>query len=110
MIGGWQRVVGTLRALEDELKDLALWSGTAPSVAALASQQPFCVDTLDFSQWLQWVFIPRMTAIAAAGGPVPAGCEVLPMGEEAFAHLGRSGHGVLTVLARIDTQVNALAR
>ncbi|WP_258876037.1 YqcC family protein, partial [Pseudomonas aeruginosa] len=31
---------------------------TAPE--ALASPEPFCVDTLALEQWLQWIFLPRM--------------------------------------------------
>lgn len=105
----WQQVVLALGALEDELRELGLWSLTPPAATALASREPFCVDTLDFGQWLQWVFIPRMTEVIAVGGPVLGGCNIYSMGEEAFAHLGRRGHGLLALLAQVDARVEELS-
>lgn len=49
------RVLALLSELEDELRQLGWWEQQAPSAQALQSQQPFCVDTLEFSQWLQWI-------------------------------------------------------
>lgn len=98
----------TLQALEDELHNVGLWTATPPSPAALASRQPFCVDTMGFEQWLQWVFIPRMTELAAAGVSTLARCEIQPMGEEAFAYLGRRGHELVALLGRVDQQVTEL--
>ncbi len=103
-----QGLLATLRALEDELRDLSLWSAAPPSLEALASGEPFCVDTLGFDQWLQWLFIPRMADMVAAGNSVPGNCNIHAMGEEVFAHLGRRGHRLLSVLARVDAQVGRL--
>lgn len=105
----WHALADTLLELERELRALSLWSAQAPSAAALTSQQPFCVDTLDFEMWLQWIFIPRMASIIENDGPMPAGCNILPMGEEAFAPLGRRGHELLAILARIDQLAVRLA-
>ena len=91
-----------LLELECELRALGLWSPQVPSAADLSSQEPFCLDTLDFEQWLQWVFIPRMVAIIEAGGSMPPGCNIQPMAEETFAHLGRRRHELLSVLGCID--------
>jgi len=106
---GWHGLAGALLELERELRALELWSVQAPSSAALASREPFCVDTLTFELWLQWVFLPRMAQIIESDGVVPPGCHIQPMGEEAFAHLGRRGHGLLAVLGRIDRQAATLA-
>lgn len=105
----WHALADALLELERELRTLSLWAAQAPSAAALSSQQPFCVDTLDFEMWLQWVFIPRMARIIESSGPMPAGCNILPMGEEAFAPLGRRGHGLLAILGRIDQLAVGLA-
>lgn len=102
------RLVDTLQALEQELRSLGLWAETPPSPTALASRQPFCIDTMAFEQWLQWVFIPRMTELAAAGVSTLADCEIQSMGEEAFAHLGRRGHELVAILGRVDQQVTEL--
>ena len=63
--------------LENELRALGWWESQAPAAQALQSQQPFCVDTLEFSQWLQWVFIPRMQSIVLTQQPLPKQCEFL---------------------------------
>ena len=39
-----------LQQIEFELRALRWWEEQAPDAAALASRQPFCVDTLAFSQ------------------------------------------------------------
>lgn len=98
-----------LLALEKELRQQGLWAAQPPSAAALASREPFCVDTLSFEGWLQWVFIPRMGQIVERGEALPAGCHIQPMGEEAFAHLGRGGSELVSVLGHIDRVAQGLA-
>ena len=58
-----------LLLIERELRVLGWWQEQAPSAEALASQEPFCVDTLTFEQWLQWIFLPRMKQLLEAGAP-----------------------------------------
>ena len=105
----WHVLVDHLLALHRELQELGLWSELPPSSAALASREPFCVDTLAFEGWLQWVFIPRMAQIIESGGAIPAGCNIQPMGEEAFAHLGRRAAELVAILERIDRVAGQLA-
>ncbi|MBA34314.1 MAG: pseudouridine synthase [Oleispira sp.] len=52
-----------LQALQKELMKADHWSEYQISAEALASQQPFCLDTMNFSQWLQFVFIPNMQSL-----------------------------------------------
>ncbi|MEB3733798.1 YqcC family protein [Halopseudomonas pachastrellae] len=49
-------LAAALQELEGELRQWGLWSLEPPSAAQLASEAPFCADTLAFEQWLQWVF------------------------------------------------------
>lgn len=104
----WHALADELLALEQELREQGLWMAQPPSVAALASREPFCVDTLPFEGWLQWVFIPRMGQIVERGQLLPAGCNIQPMGEEAFAHLGRRNAELLAILGRIDRAAERL--
>ena len=60
-----------LAALELALLEAGWWGDASPDDAALASIEPFCVDTLRFSEWLQWVYIPKMRAYMAAHGELP---------------------------------------
>ena len=61
-------VMQALETIEQQLQQLALWQGQAPSDAALASRLPFCVDTLEFHEWLQFVLLVRFRALLAARG------------------------------------------
>ncbi len=53
-------IIPLLTALEHELQQRQLWQDILPPDEALASSEPFCVDTLTFPQWLQFIFIPKM--------------------------------------------------
>ncbi|PKM04470.1 MAG: hypothetical protein CVV16_04545 [Gammaproteobacteria bacterium HGW-Gammaproteobacteria-6] len=94
-------MANALSALELELRALQLWELERPSVQRLSSQMPFCMDTLSFSAWLQWVFIPGMGILIERRERMPA-CQVAPMAEETLRHLGRRQQGLLAVLAQID--------
>lgn len=98
-----------LRDLERELQALALWSVQPPTSTQMASTQPFCVDTMAFAQWLQWIFIPRMHALADQRRPLPGGCQIKPMGEQSLLHLGRRQNDLLLALARVDRLATELA-
>lgn len=91
-----------LMDVEKELRELRLWSATPPSAEALASQQPFAVDTLDFHQWLQFIFIPRFHAMIQSGARLPAGCGVAPMAEQVFQSAGLHTGPLIAHLQRID--------
>ncbi|AQZ93565.1 YqcC family protein [Halopseudomonas phragmitis] len=105
----WQALSESLAELERLMRELALWSEQAPQPQRMNSRAPFFVDTLAFEEWLQWVFIPRMRVIAEQRAGLPPGCNVTPMGEEAFIHLAGRQQALLTVLARIDRLATRLA-
>jgi uncharacterized protein YqcC (DUF446 family) len=66
------------------LRQLELWEQQPPSAEALASTQPFCIDTLNFAQWLQYVFLPTMYHLLAEDMALPTECGIAPMAEEYF--------------------------
>ena len=95
-------VADILMDIEKELRELALWEVAIPSAEALASQQPFAVDTLTFSQWLQFIFIPRMYAIVETDGPLPGNCQIAPMAEEFFRPQVLASGALMVQLQRMD--------
>lgn len=107
-MSGSAALAAALQDLEGELRQWGLWSLESPSAEQLASQLPFCADTLAFEQWLQWVFIPQVKQLLATGAPLPGPCVLRPMGEQAFVHLGRRQVDLLAVLARIDRHASTL--
>lgn len=73
-----------LLLIEGELRVLGWWQDEAPSAEALASQEPFCVDTLTFEQWLQWIFLPRMKQLLEAGAALPSVSGIQAMAEMVY--------------------------
>ncbi len=92
-----------LMEIEQEMRLLDLWSDTAPSDRALASTEPFCIDTLELSQWLQWLLIPRMRELLNAGLPLPGNCNIHAIAEESFAELTQDSSRLLVLIEEFDT-------
>jgi uncharacterized protein YqcC (DUF446 family) len=95
-----------LAELEAELRRQDQWETAPPPPEACASQLPFSCDTLRFTQWVQWVFIPRTHALITAGGPMPSRSAIRPMAEEALGGCPWSTETVVTLLGRFDQMVN----
>jgi uncharacterized protein YqcC (DUF446 family) len=72
-------------AIEQAMRDADFWHEEVPTPAAMASRTPFCADTLAFSEWLQFVFIPRMHALIEANAALPNASAIAPLAEEALA-------------------------
>ena len=94
-----------LLAMEAELRRLALWETTPPPDDDLGSTQPFCCDTLNFTQWLQWVLLPRMQGIVAQGGPYPMRSGIYMYAEEWAKHQCAEGLGLLQLIKRFDVLI-----
>jgi uncharacterized protein YqcC (DUF446 family) len=90
-----------LGRLEEALQAGELWEEERPSSTALASEQPFCYDTLYLHQWLQWRFIPRLRGILDSHGQLPESSAILPYAEECLREV-RNDHEVLAALRRLD--------
>ncbi len=80
----YAHVLQLLTEIEAELKSLSLWQAQPPSAEALASREPFCIDTLTFEQWLQFVFLVKMKQLVVMKLPLPANVSIFPMAEESF--------------------------
>ena len=63
-------------AIEAAMREVGMWSDTPPEPAAYEFQMAFAMDTMAFSQWLQFVFLPRVRELVAAGGPLPSQSQV----------------------------------
>lgn len=97
-----------LHELETALQRQGLWSDTAPDAQQLASQQPFCVDTLPFEQWLQWIFIPKMTQLI--GTPQFSGMthtsDIYSMAEYVFQSYEQPTAEITKIIQKIDDLLN----
>ncbi|WP_226702349.1 YqcC family protein [Microbulbifer elongatus] len=94
-----------LLELEAEMRALSLWDMEPPAPEALASTQPFCVDTLTFPQWLQFIFLPRMSRLVEMEQPLPQKCGIAPMAEEYFSGSALLASGLTRKLVEIDERL-----
>ena len=101
------RIASLLIDIEAELRQLQQWQREAPSAEALASTEPFCIDTLTFVQWLQFIFLPRMHELAAARQLPPGRCEILPLATEYFRESHLDSGKLLRVIGELDARINA---
>jgi uncharacterized protein YqcC (DUF446 family) len=93
-------VASLLIDIEQELRVMGLWESEMPSTEALSSTEPFAIDRLSFTQWLQFIFIPKM-ALLIEQQSLPANCSIAPMAEEVFAQSNYAS-GLIAHLRRID--------
>jgi uncharacterized protein YqcC (DUF446 family) len=99
------RVLGVaeqLLLIERELRLLGWWEEQAPSMQALSSQEPFCVDTLAFEQWLQWIFLPRMKQVLEAGAALPNVSGIQPMAEQVYGGQTSRARALIKLLGEFD--------
>lgn len=76
--------------LQMAMQEAQVWETKMPSLQALASEQPFCIDTMTFEQWLRYVLIERFKEMIEQQQPLPERCYISPMVEEAFRGLDPS--------------------
>ncbi|MEN0039043.1 MAG: YqcC family protein [Cellvibrio sp.] len=91
-----------LMDIEKELRELQLWDADMISEEALASEQPFAVDTMTFPQWLQFIFLPRLYFMIEQQLQLPNNCGVAPMAEQYFSVLNLNSSPLIGHLRRID--------
>lgn len=91
--------------LEYELRRAQLWGSMPPSDTALASIEPFCVDTMLFQDWLQFVFLPRMRLLLSNRDPLPNQCNIATMAETVWMGTP-AAKPVIAVLQAFDASLN----
>ncbi|TLX62918.1 pseudouridine synthase [Stutzerimonas nosocomialis] len=95
-------VADQLLLIERELRLLGLWASEPPAAEALASREPFCVDTLKLEEWLQWIFLPRMKLILEQGQPLPRVSGIKEMAEEVYRQQPQEVAALIGALADFD--------
>ncbi|UTW13948.1 YqcC family protein [Marinobacterium rhizophilum] len=98
-----QQLHHLLRQIEQELQALQLWQQVAPSREALGSTEPFCVDTLSFCEWLQWIMLPRFDDMIRQQQPLPGSSDIAAMAEEAFKGVSADTSTLLGLMHQVDS-------
>lgn len=102
-----QTLLDALVTIEQELIELQLWSHQRPSDAALNSTQPFCIDTLNLPQWLQFILLERLRLMIQAGQTLPRQSGVAPIAEQYFAHSSVNGERLIGLLEQLDALLSS---
>ena len=97
-----QQVHALLIDIEAHLRQMGLWQPEPPPPDALASTEPFCIDTLGFDQWLQFIFLPTMYDLLESGEELPTECAIAPMAEEFFRGTALPSLALERTLAAVD--------
>lgn len=62
--------------VEAELRGLGAWTASPPSPEALETGGAFGLQSMAFTQWLQFVLVPRLRAVAAGTSDPPTTSQV----------------------------------
>ncbi|MBV4473631.1 MULTISPECIES: YqcC family protein [Pseudomonas] len=103
------QIADQLLLIEAELRAQGWWDEVEPSAEALSSVEPFSVDTLEFEQWLQWIFLPKMKIILEQNMPLPNASGIREMAEMVFAQRNVQGrdHKLQQLLKEFDQLIVA---
>ncbi|HEX6996269.1 MAG TPA: YqcC family protein [Gammaproteobacteria bacterium] len=101
-----QALAVVIDRLEATMRAADTWEDEPPPERLLASTQPFCFDTLTFTQWLQWLMIPRMRSILDNHEELPQTSAILPYAEEFVSERGH-GRELLRLIERFDELISA---
>lgn len=101
-----QRIADVVLEVEANLRVSGQWEQDAPSPAAMASSQPFCLDTLRFEQWLQWIFLPRMKDILEQQHPLPARSGIYEYAEDCCHKDDLRSGQLLALIKRFDELIS----
>jgi len=91
-----------LLKIEAELRLLELWSFESPPAYAMQSTLPFCCDTLEVEQWLQFVLIPKLNELLENRDELPASCRIAPYLEECYKCSRVHTDGLLALIREVD--------
>ena len=66
-----EEVARAIARVEDELRRIGYWRNEPLPPEMYQFTQAFAMDTMPFSYWLQFIFIPRVRSIIETGGEFP---------------------------------------
>lgn len=86
----YSELADLLVALQIAMQEAQIWETPQPSASAMASVQPFCLDTMRFEQWLRYVLVARFNTIIEQRLSLPERCQIAPMIEQALPDIESS--------------------
>jgi uncharacterized protein YqcC (DUF446 family) len=90
--------------IEAEMRAIELWQHEPLEPSRYAFNQAFAMDTMAFSQWLQFVFIPRVREIISAHGSFPSQSMVAAQAAREYDGL-QDASKLLSLLSQFDALI-----
>lgn len=100
-------IKAALLNLEQELRQMDLWGGKQkrPSEKSLNSQSPFCLDTIEFHEWLEYVLIDKLTMMLDSGAPLPEKMLVHTYAQEKYRGQWTKYRNLIGALHKLDALI-----
>lgn len=95
-----QDVTRYVDLIEAEMRRIGMWQSEPLRPEQLRFTKAFAMDTMAFSQWLQFIFLPRVREAVAANN-LPRGSSVGAQAVREFDGHPDAGH-LLTLLSEFD--------
>ena len=102
MISQTAKILSLLDEIESDLVELGFWDELPPAEEAFSSTAPFAVDTMEFYQWVQWIFIPTLLNMLEQQIPLPEKCGIAPMAEQWASTRAVDASKLITKLNTLD--------
>lgn len=65
-----------LAAVVQSMKDAGVWETQRPPDSAFENMGAFGINTMPFTDWLRWVFVPNVERLITTNGPWPTSSQV----------------------------------
>ena len=94
-------VKAAIDAIEAEIKSIGYWQDDPLRPEQYNFQQAFGLDTMAFSQWLQFIFIPRVNSIIIEHERFPKSSSVGAQAVREFDGVTEADH-LISLLSEFD--------
>lgn len=95
-----ETVLSKLEQIQAEMRRIGMWQENPLEPEQYDFRAAFAGDTMTFSQWLQFIFIPNVRG-AAASGQFPASSQVGTQAIREFDGVDEAS-GLITLLGEFD--------
>jgi uncharacterized protein YqcC (DUF446 family) len=97
------KLADLLLNLEKVMRQVNVWEMPEPSQQALVSQQPFCIDSMGFDQWIKFVMLEKFKIILSNGDALPSTSNIAVMAQEFYkTHDKVAKDALISALEAID--------
>jgi len=95
-----ETVLSQIASIEAEMQRIGFWQAGPLKPEQYQFSEAFAMDTMAFSQWLQFIFIPRVKD-SAASGKLPSKSQVAAQAVREFDGQQEASH-LTTLLSEFD--------